>query len=401
MFDPGFKSQPTYTALVNELDEILASARPRLSRLARKHGVAPDATDDVVQETLLEAWRHFDNLRNPERFDAWLDGICRNVCLRWTHAQGKMLRQQTTPPVFSFSDDSEDAWEPGGADPLALDPFEELDRQDLSSLLDRALGYLPGTTRQALEMRYLEELSQREVAQRLGLTIKALEVRLVRARRQLRQVLSTDLRTEAEDFGLALDQEAAAGWRETRIWRMFCARGYLQGVLEPLPDGRVNLRMRCLTCNHEWIKSGGMIELYGLKSFRPAWNRVLQVSTKHWISMPHRQECPYCRKPAEVRLLKSGEFLPWLVSYEGLRFVMECSSCDAQNSYYVGGAIWQHPVAQQFMTQHPRWINEPELLVEYADQPAFRVCLTDITSAARLIMLLHVQTMQVLAIHHE
>ncbi len=400
MFDTGFNQQPIHAALVSQLDEILAAARPRLSQLARKHGVAPDAADDVVQETLLEAWRHLDNLRNPERFDAWLDGICRNVCLRWTYAQGKTL-QHAASPVFSLSDDGEEAWESEVADPLALDPFEELDRKDLSILLDRALGYLPGITREALEMCYLEDLPQREVALRLGMTIKALEVRLVRARRQLRQVLSTELRTQAQDFGLALDQEAATGWRETRIWCMFCARSHLQGLLEPLSDSRVNLRMRCLICNYEWIKSGGMAELHRLKSFRPAWNRVQQVATEHWTSMPHRQVCPYCRGYVEVRLLRSGEFLPWLTPWQGLRFAMECPSCDAHNSYYVGGAIWLHPVAQQFMKQHPRWVNEPEVLVDYAGQPAFRVCLTDFTSAVRLIMLLHTQTLQVLAIHHE
>jgi RNA polymerase sigma factor (sigma-70 family) len=399
MFDTDFDQQPAYTALVNHLNEILSAARPRLSRLAGRYGVTSDAADDVVQETLMEAWRHLDNLRNPERFDAWLDGICRNVCLRWTHTQGKTL--QVAQSMFFLSDGIEDIWQSDIADPLALDPFEELDRQELSVLLDRALGYLPGTTREALEMCYLEELPQREVALRLGLTIKALEVRLVRARRQLRQVLSTELRTEAEDFGLALDQKAATGWHQTRIWCMFCARTYLQGLLEPLPDDHVNLRMRCPTCNHEWIKSGGMRELRGLKSFRPALKRVQQVATEHWASMPHRQACPYCREPVKVRLLRSGESLPWLTPWQGLRFTMECSSCDAHNSYYVGSAIWLHPLAEQFMTRHPRWINEPESLVEYAGQPAFRVCLTDITCAARLIMLLHVQTMQVLAIHHE
>ena len=71
------------TTLVNDIDATLDSARPRLMRLASLHGIAPDAAEDVVQETLIEAWRHLNQMHTPARFDAWLTGICRNVCLRW------------------------------------------------------------------------------------------------------------------------------------------------------------------------------------------------------------------------------------------------------------------------------------------------------------------------------
>ena len=58
-------------------------------------------------------------------------------------------------------------------------------------------------------MCYLTELPQREVALRLGVTINVLEARLHRARRQLRLVLSSDLRTDAQAFGLAIDDDIA------------------------------------------------------------------------------------------------------------------------------------------------------------------------------------------------
>jgi len=73
--------------LAVDLEQALSAARPRLLRLAQRRGVTPDALDDVVQETLIEAWRHLNHLRSLERFDAWLDGICRNVVLRWARTQ--------------------------------------------------------------------------------------------------------------------------------------------------------------------------------------------------------------------------------------------------------------------------------------------------------------------------
>ena len=58
---------------------------------------------------------------------------------------------------------------------------------------------------------------------------------------------------------------------------------------------------------------------------------------------------------------------------------------------------WSHPRTLQFMLEHPRWINEPELLVEYAGQPAIRFQMIDLTSSARLTVLAHRQTLHALA----
>jgi len=201
--------QPDQTGLVGDLEEVLAAARPRLLRLARMQGVAPDAIDDVVQETLLEAWRHLDTLRAPERFHAWLDGICRKVCLRWSSAQRKyLLRRAVLPDPFAEED---------FPDPQTLDPAEALSRQELPMLLGRALGYLPGGAREIVELYYLAGIPQRVIAARLSLTLKALEVRLVRARRQLRHILSTQLRADAEAFGLILDRDAKALAHKGRV----------------------------------------------------------------------------------------------------------------------------------------------------------------------------------------
>ena len=52
------------------------------------------------------------------------------------------------------------------------------------------------------------------------------------------------------------------------------------------------------------------------------------------------------------------------------------------------------------MRDHPHYISEPELLVEFAGQPALRLQLADTTSAARLTLLADRQTLRVLAVYH-
>lgn len=61
---------------------------------------------------------------------------------------------------------------------------------------------------------------------------------------------------------------------------------------------------------------------------------------------------------------------------------------------------WSHGETQRFMRDHPHSISEPELLVEYAGQPALRLQLADTTSAARLTVLADRQTLRVLVVHH-
>jgi DNA-directed RNA polymerase specialized sigma24 family protein len=80
----------SHAALLADMEQVFTEARPRLLRLAHLNGMSPDIADDVVQETMMEAWRHVENLRDPQRFNAWLDGICRNVCRRYKTPNGAL-----------------------------------------------------------------------------------------------------------------------------------------------------------------------------------------------------------------------------------------------------------------------------------------------------------------------
>jgi len=406
--NPGY-TQGRYVdaALAADLEHMLASARTRLLLLARRHGIMPDAVDDVVQEALMEAWRHLDHLRDPGRFNAWLDGICRNVCRRWSRAQRNTALQQVNPLSY-------DPETPGSltgeevADPSAFDPAEELSRQDLALLLDRALGYLPGNARELLELCYLAELPQREAAVRLGLTISALEARLHRARRQLLQILNGELRADAESCGLLLDQDPATSWRESREWCMYCGRQRLRGTFEPLSHGRFNLRLRCPHCslryNTDVFSSGGIISLAGQRSFRPALKRLIQVTTQYYqqafTDSHHR--CLRCGALKPMEVVFSDEPVASTTLPHKARLVLDCPTCGLRGKMWVGGpACWSHPEALQFMAQHPRCVLEPEMLVECAGQKAIYIRLSDVTSTARLTLLLHSRTLQVLAVVRE
>src|SRR5689334_25449466 len=120
-----------------EREQLLAGARPRLLRLARLRGVAPDALEDVVQETLLVAWKKFDTLDSPDHAQLWLDEICRNICARHLRASLKAAsRHLVFSDVFLASEpeEPEEALEASTPDLHAIDPVEALSREDLYHL---------------------------------------------------------------------------------------------------------------------------------------------------------------------------------------------------------------------------------------------------------------------------
>jgi RNA polymerase sigma-70 factor (ECF subfamily) len=384
--------------------------------------VPSDSVEDVVQETLLEAWTHLDRLSVPEGFHLWLDEICRNVCRRQARKQLKEL--QPSSPLEDGDDEVAISPLSGIPDPDVFDPIEALTREDVAVLLDRALGSLSGSAREMVELCYLAELPQREVAARLDLSLSALEARLHRARQHLRQVLNGPLRTDAEALGLTLDQEYTGGWRETRLWCTLCGRHRLFGVLLPQPGGSANLHMQCPACEQRYglidtqsnnVHSKGLVRLDGVQSFRPAWKRTMQAISRLLLRTLRSDAhlCPYCGMPAVVRLIEKTQVIesdgvmnlsPGLMQHPALLWLWwDCPQCGrgpcAGGEFFAASDLvyWSNACTLQFIRDHPRWISQPELLVEYGGQPAIRFQMADVTSSARLTVLAHRQTLQVLA----
>lgn len=410
----GNELQRLREALLSDKGGQLSATRMRLTRIAQARGVAPDAIDDVVQETFLEAWNHLHRLYAPEGFQTWIDEICRNVCRRYAHRRAVDLLRAA--PLYRPDSTFEYEFGIEEIDPLTeiptandSDPLEELSRQDMTLLLDRALGLLPHETRQLVEMCHLLELPRLEVAARLGISTGTLETRLHRARRQLRQVLSGPLHSEAEAFGLALDEGVAEGWRETRLWCPLCARHRLQGcfVEREFKDGH-NLHLRCPDCSRRYkqdtMHSMGLVSLAGLHSFRPAWKRAMQGMSELILVALSRGQflCLFCGKSASIQVTgtqtssSTGPYPFWIHWH--------CNHCgktiDSNGDVPSVDQLvyWSHPHTRQFMQQHPRWHSEPGTLIDYNGQQAIRFQIDDTESSNNLTILAHRQTLQVLTL---
>jgi RNA polymerase sigma-70 factor (ECF subfamily) len=133
-----------------------------------------EEAEDVVQDSLVKAWKTRWRVREPEKFPAWLATIAR-------HRAHDVFRKRRTFPL------SEDIIESVEREPTDT---TTLDRQ-----LHSALAALPELHRAALTLRYLEEMDYRTIENTLGLTNGALRGILGRAlasmRKQLRPALAS------------------------------------------------------------------------------------------------------------------------------------------------------------------------------------------------------------------
>lgn len=379
----------------------MAASRPRLLRLARLQGVTSDAAEDIVQETLLEAWRVLGALRDPRRVDSWLDGICRNVCRRWLRRHAALVARQQSLTEWHHRDTEDDDEALDLPDPLAFDPAEALTRQELARLLDRALAHLPAGAREPLVLRYISGLPIAEIALRLGLSTGAAEVRLHRARRDLRQVLRGRLRAEAEAFDLSLDVVGADGTgtdrAPTRIWCPLCGARHLEAEITWTTG---DVHYWCSTCGH-LAGSEGPALVAGVRGYKPILSRVLVFLTNLYTRGLATGEAPCC---SCGQIAGAGPLAPDAPSQVieetgGMAVHIHCHACGADSGADIRRLSVDRIETQRFWRAHPRIRTLPPRELEVQGIAAVAVSVESVTESARLDIIWARETLQVLRVH--
>ena len=138
------------------------------------YGILQDRgeAEDVVQDSLVKAWKTRWRLRDPEKFPAWLATIAR-------HRAHDILRKRR-PYSYGYEGIGEN---------------EPIDTTAVDQKLHSALATLPELHRAALALRYFEEMDYRSIENMLGVSNGALRGILGRSlaclRKQLRPALAS------------------------------------------------------------------------------------------------------------------------------------------------------------------------------------------------------------------
>ena len=151
--------------------------------LYRRVGNEDDA-NDLAQETFARVYRARDSYRSVHRFSTWLYTIASNLardCLRW---------RSRHPNVSLEAEIGSSEQSLGNTLPSATaTPGEHAEAAERVAAVRAAVQVLPDDLREAIVLCEWEQLSVAEAAAALRITPKAVESRLYRARKMLRERL--------------------------------------------------------------------------------------------------------------------------------------------------------------------------------------------------------------------
>ena len=153
-------------------DQLVRERLDAVYRLALGILGDPAAARDASQDAFISAWRKLPSLREPGRFDAWLDQIAVNSC-RMALRKKKTVREVRLAPEADFPAADRSA-AVAQARALAFDnAFDKLTVDQRALLLDH----------------HLDGLGVEEIARRLGVPIGTVKSRLFTARKALESAL--------------------------------------------------------------------------------------------------------------------------------------------------------------------------------------------------------------------
>ena len=135
-------------------------------------------TQDITQEVFLRLWTNAQKWDSEKsKLTTWLHRITHNLCIDYLRKNGRMQTQD------SFDDEA--------ADSPSNNEESIGENSDKTKLLREAISALPENQRSALSLCHYQGFSNKEAAVIMNITVKALESAIARAKRSLREKLTT------------------------------------------------------------------------------------------------------------------------------------------------------------------------------------------------------------------
>lgn len=151
----------------------------RTVRLAARILGSTGAAEDVAQEAFVRVWKHAGNWEDPAqagaKFTTWLYRIVLNLCI-------DEKRKRSFADIDAIPERADET----------PDAEANMQRREKSQRVKAALDTLPERQRAAFVLCFYEDYSNKDAADMLGISVKAIESLLVRARRSLRDLLQDE-----------------------------------------------------------------------------------------------------------------------------------------------------------------------------------------------------------------
>ena len=155
--------------------ELLDRHRAPVFRLVRGNTGDDDAALDVTQEAFIAAFAALKSYDGTRSFKTWMARIALNRCRDWARRRAVRRFFSLALPIEAAATVSDDS----------IPPDQQMDDRAELARVREGIARLPPAIREPLILHTIEGLTQVETAEILGISEKAVETRIYRARRAL------------------------------------------------------------------------------------------------------------------------------------------------------------------------------------------------------------------------
>ena len=172
---------------VGAFERLVRRNQERVFKLAQRYLKDPARAEDITQDVFIRVFHAAETYRPTAKFTTWVYRITVNLCLN-------ALRDRKSRPEVAFESGSDESG--GGYENIiseTVNPAQQLEVEELSQAISRALETLPEGQRTVILLRRYDELSYEEIAEVTGNTPAAVKSLLSRARQNLKSLLRKHL----------------------------------------------------------------------------------------------------------------------------------------------------------------------------------------------------------------
>ena len=148
--------------------------------------------EDILQEVFVKIHLHIQTLKDEQKLQGWLYQIARNAITDYYRREQRLVSMPVVPERGDWQDEE-------------LLPTTEDAEQALAPAVASFVAALPPLYRQAIVLTEYEGLTQRELADRLGISLSGAKSRVQRARDRLKDMLLDCCHVELDRRGHIID----------------------------------------------------------------------------------------------------------------------------------------------------------------------------------------------------
>jgi len=170
-------------------EDLFKRHQRRIFALALRYTRVREDAEDIVQQTFQQAFVYLQKFEGKSSFSTWVTRIAINQALMLLRRRRALSEVPIDDP--SSSSETRPAVELADAVP---DPEATCIQREEAELLSAAMRQLRPGVRKAIELRELEELSNRDTATHIGVSVGTVKARVFHARRKLAKALRHHMR---------------------------------------------------------------------------------------------------------------------------------------------------------------------------------------------------------------